>query len=102
MAKPTLEEKRLQQIRMQLFGKESPSSINNNNSSKSPTKNESTKNTPPMSSSIQSSHNLGEARFLKQDITKVIILSSLAVGGQFLLHYLSLQGIVNLNVFHLF
>jgi hypothetical protein len=102
MAKLTLEEKRLQQIRMQLFGKETKTSKNGAHPSRVQTVVDTQDKSPIVSSSSSNSSNLGEARFLKQDISKVIILSGIAIGGQFLLHYLSLQGIVNLNVFHLF
>ncbi len=102
MAKLTLEEKRLQQIRMQLFGKETQTSKKGAPTSKVQTVATTQDNSPIISSNSFNSSNLGEARFLKQDISKVIILSSIAIGGQVLLHYLSIQGIVNLNVFHLF
>ncbi len=99
MAKLTLEEKRLQQIRMQLFGKERQIQIKGKTSNYKQTSIEEVSKTPTIT---QSTNNLGEARFLKQDITKVIVLSSIAVSAQFLLYYLSLQGVINLNMFHLF
>lgn len=102
MSKLTLEEKRLQQLRMQLFGKERQAPKTGQTSSQEQTNIKKATTTPVVSSIFQNSSNLGEARFLKQDITKVFVLSSIAVGGQFLLYYLSLQGIVNLNVFHVF
>ncbi len=97
MSKLTLEEKRLQQIRQQLFGKERPST----KASKSVVLDTKVTSTPNYFTSV-AANNLGEARYLKQDISKVIILSILAVAGQFILHYLSTQGIINLNVLHLF
>lgn len=102
MAKPTLDEKRLQQIRMQLFGKDRQVQAKEKTPSRKHTNIEAVSNTPTIPSAVHNSNNLGEARFLKQDITKVIVLSSIALGGQFLLYFLSLQGVINLNMFHLF
>jgi hypothetical protein len=102
MAKLTLEEKRLQQIRMQLFGKERQIQTKGKASSYKQINIGEVSKTPTTSPSTINPNNLGEARFLKQDITKVIVLSSIALGGQFLLYFLSLQGVINLNMFHLF
>ena len=99
MSKLTLEEKRLQQLRMQLFGKErkitkviKPSS---GPASKMPLESKPT-------TSLLQGNQTHEAKFLKQDISKVMILSLLAVGSQIVLYYLSTQGIIRLDVFHLF
>jgi hypothetical protein len=99
MAKLTLEEKRLEKIRMQLFGKERPSS-----EKKTATfikKTSEIVDAPPVKNYISSTHSI-DSRFMQRDLMKVAVLSFVAIGGQFLLYYLSLQGIINLNMFHLF
>lgn len=102
MSKLTLEEKRLQQIRMQLFGKDRQTNVSSKKvTSANVTEIETVRNSVKSHTS-QGANSIGEARFVKQDISKVIILSLIAVGGQFLLYYLSLQGIINLNALHLF
>ncbi len=97
MGKLTLEEKRLQQIRQQLFGKERPSA----KVTKQSAINTKEVTTPAYTSSATPA-NLGEARYLRQDISKVLVLSLLAVGSQLGFYYLSTQGIISLNMFHLF
>lgn len=98
MSKLTLEEKRLQQIRMQLFGKERPNPkakvvISGQTSDKI--------STSKISSSVSHAH-ASEAVFLNQDLVKVLVISFLMIGSQLVLYYLSSQGIINLNVFHVF
>ena len=100
MAKLTLEEKKLEKIRLQLFGKQQ------NNQSKIKTvhleKNISAEEiTSTIKNSTPSIHIL-EGTFLKRDLVKVLILSTAAIGTQFLLYYLSLKGIIHLSMFHIF
>ncbi len=98
MSKLTLEEKRLQQIRMQLFGKERP-----NPKAKVVVSSTATDKKAPSKATSSVSHaHASEAVFLNQDLIKVLILSFLMIGSQLVLYYLSSQGIINLNVFHLF
>lgn len=99
MAKLTLEEKKLEKIRLQLFGKEQTVSAKKASPfvKQNATINEST----PIKSHASSAHSV-ESGFMKKDLMKVAVLSLVAIGGQFLLYYLSLQGIINLNVFHIF
>lgn len=97
MAKLTLEEKRLQNLRMQLFGKERPAATKS-------VKQSSTENSSPKIEvkSYSAPVHTVEAAFLKQDLIKVAALSGAAIGIQFLLYFLSLRGIIHLTVFHIF
>ena len=99
MAKLTLEEKRLEKIRMQLFGKEQNTSAKK--ASVFVKKNSDTNQSAPLKTHVSSTHFV-ESGFMKKDLMKVAVLSLIAIGGQFLLYYLSLQGIINLTVLHIF
>jgi hypothetical protein len=99
MSKLTLEEKKLQQIRMQLFGKDRP--VTNSKTVRSGNS-IAVKSTPSAPMSSVSHAHASEAVFLNRDLVKVVLLSFLMIGSQLVLYYLSSQGIINLNVFHLF
>lgn len=99
MVKLTLEEKKLRQLRQQLFGKERTDPPKKSVTQSNPTL---IQNKPTSSRSTPSDIHSIEETFMQKDLLKVLILSLFAIGGQFFLFYLSQQGIINLNIFHIF
>lgn len=92
MAKISIDQKRLENLRRQLYGKEKliykkppvdlPALNNVLESKNQPT---------VVSTTLDTSH-------LKKDLIKIFILSILAVGIQLTLYFLSLKNFINLNI----
>ncbi len=95
MAKLTLEEKKMEKIRMQLFGKEQTPKKNLQHNLKVPDD----KKTNSVSTT---SMHTAESIFFRQDLVKVFLFSMILIGGQFLLYFLSIKKIIQLDIFHIF
>lgn len=101
MPKVTLEEKRLETLRRQLYGKAQKSDVGNQKSevkTQQPTNDNqySMSNPPPVT--LQSpTQSLVDSNYLRKDLTKIFYLSSLALGTQLLLYFLTKNHLVNLH-----
>lgn len=89
MAKIRVDEKRLEELKRQLYGKEKISLPQKHNGVKISTV------TLPSPKVHVATQDLG---YLKRDLTKIFILSGFAIGFQLILYFLSLKNLINLNI----
>lgn len=89
-------EKRFRQLRQQVYGQQTPPSHPEANS-KSMVYSISSVDTQPQAKNYLSASLASDQEYLYQSITKIIILSAIAVGAQLLLYFLSKNNLVNLS-----
>lgn len=89
MAKIRVDEKRLESLRRQLYGKEKISLPQKYTATKVALEGTATPKVQV------TTHDLG---YLKNDLTKIFILSAFAIGFQLILYFLSLKNLINLNI----
>lgn len=102
MAKLSIDEKRLKSLREQLYGKERKTA------KKFSAEIQSTDNSK-IEKSIQSepvhlkhpTNKLSQSNFVGQDLSKIFILSSIAIGTQLILYFALQKGIVNFSYLNL-
>lgn len=88
MTKLTIEEKRLHALRQQLFGKETTIIPNTPN----------LPNSPKTLNFSKETHSNEEKSYLKQDLSKILILSIVAFTIQILLYLASSKGLLVLGL----
>lgn len=89
MAKIRVDEKRLESLRRQLYGKQ------NFELPKKYTATKVASDDTPTPKVQVATQDLG---YLKRDLTKILILSGFAIGFQLILYFLSLKNLINLNI----
>ncbi len=91
MTSVSLEEKRLKQLKQQLFGKEAPTSYQTTDR-----RSRSSKNTPDNLTDTPATALISDKILLKNDLMKIATLSALALLIQFSLYFAIQQGLINL------
>lgn len=96
MPKLSVDQKRLELLRQQLYGKEKPLAAPNKPTLKNNGSVSGISNQPPV---ILKKEPLSETGYLKKDLTKILILSTLVLVIQFSLFFAVSKNLINLKFF---